>query len=174
MLSSDLNWLAGYLEGEGCFRIQLYHYKKRPNTTGAPTIIVQATDEDVISRAAVLMDCIYKENNRKTCAGKTVWSAAIYGEKALLLMKQLLPLMGIRRQKKIKEVIKIAENRPGIAKGEACSQTKLNWTIVKEIRQKAKNPYHGMQSELAKLYNVTQAAIHFIIKNKSWREEIKA
>ena len=46
MDSKDLYWLAGLLEGEGCFSS---HRK-----SGYPSIVLQSSDKDIVKRAALL------------------------------------------------------------------------------------------------------------------------
>jgi hypothetical protein len=45
MTESDLAWLAGLLEGEGCFHFTRTAY-----------VVISMTDEDIIERAASLMN----------------------------------------------------------------------------------------------------------------------
>src|ERR1700745_1969177 len=98
----DLAWLAGLLEGEGSFMMnrnikfgKLYYY---------PKVVVGMTDEDIIQRAASIFGTsVYmlpKIDNRKQA-----WRAQLGGAKAAVLMQLLLPQMGIRRSKKIQEIL---------------------------------------------------------------------
>lgn len=57
-----------------------------------------------------------------------------------------------------------------IQKGEDHPSNKLNWKIVKEIREKYKTGTYS-QSMLAKEYRVEQTNISFIVRNKTWLEE---
>jgi group I intron endonuclease len=53
----------------------------------------------------------------------------------------------------------------------AGSKTKLNWELVREIRQKYKDNYGILSTrDLAKLYNVDCSQISRIINNKTWKE----
>ena len=45
MKTKELHWLAGLLEGEGCFTFNTY----------SPVIMLAMTDEDEVRRAATLM-----------------------------------------------------------------------------------------------------------------------
>ena len=58
MTELDIAWLAGLLEGEGCFRINT---RKRDNGTinYYPQLILKMTDEDIIKRAGELMQASY-------------------------------------------------------------------------------------------------------------------
>lgn len=53
ILHLDLQWLAGLLEGEGCFQ-----YNGKPT----PSIVVQMTDKDVINKEQ------YHKNRSNTIA----------------------------------------------------------------------------------------------------------
>jgi|HubBroStandDraft_6_1064221.scaffolds.fasta_scaffold00134_6 hypothetical protein len=99
---NELCWLAGLLEGEGCFHAQPQGRKRTPNLL----IQVAMTDRDVVEHVAKLFGC----NLRTPCKPrahqhKTVYSVGVCGIKALGWMMTLYPLMGARRQAKIREII---------------------------------------------------------------------
>jgi hypothetical protein len=100
--NNDLCWLAGILEGEGCFSYSC-----------SPGIKIGSTDKDIVDRVA-------KYFNRKSRGGykykvnkKPVYYTEIWGIAAIEWMKRLYPLMGIRRKQKIKENIIRFKNSPG-------------------------------------------------------------
>ena len=101
----DVTWLAGWLEGEGCFRFGC-------NT---PSITATSTDLDVMRKVAgILGGNIY---DRKTPPPrKPSWSTHVGGGWAAGWMMTLLPLMGERRQQKIKDVLSAWRGLPGFAK----------------------------------------------------------
>ncbi len=90
-------WLAGLLEGEGCF------------TAGAgwPKIALQMTDYDVVARAAKLFGCgvSTKAPEKALTPRKTVYATIISGAAAIDWMRALQPYMGERRQARINEHI---------------------------------------------------------------------
>ena len=89
-----LAWLAGILEGEGCFKMD-----------PRPRIAVAMTDEDIIERVATLFSSSYTKWNVKTKGGKSVWQTTIGRRKDLPeLLTRLYPYMGKRRQEKIDEL----------------------------------------------------------------------
>jgi hypothetical protein len=98
----ELYWLAGLLEGEGCFSARL--------NGGFRDILVtvQMTDRDVVEKVQRLTGIGTvgvkrdKRPNRKTLYE---WYAT--GANAYQLMQRLLPLMGERRAAKITELIQI-------------------------------------------------------------------
>jgi hypothetical protein len=128
----DVIWLAGLLEGEGCFNI-------RPDKNNQVRVSIEMTDRDIIERAAKLFgsnvsqraprvlgtcnqcgqsaqDCIvaqdyaegtktYKEAERYFSVTKRSYQTAIYGDRARNLMRLVYPFMGQRRAAKIEECL---------------------------------------------------------------------
>lgn len=95
----DLGWLAGFLEGEGCFFM---------SPTKSPGIKVCSTDLDVLQRAAALMErpvCGPYQDKR---GNKPRWEVNLYGAPCLKVMEMLLPHMGVRRSHTILGVIEKA------------------------------------------------------------------
>lgn len=98
MRVKDIAWLAGYLDGEGCFCNtwgRTWHY---------PKITVETTDQDSIARVAKLFGnavCGPKSHgpHRKT------WYTATTGKPAIAWMLTLYPLMSLRRKAKITELV---------------------------------------------------------------------
>lgn len=52
--AKDIYWLAGLLEGEGCFTVRRYEGRQ---TGGLPVINLWMTDLDVIKRASTILRC---------------------------------------------------------------------------------------------------------------------
>lgn len=104
MADKDLYWLAGLLEGEGCFAVR----SKGHN----PIIQLIMTDLDVVIRAAEIMGS-YKvvKNKQDSRGGKPLYRTILYGQRCLEIMKLVLPLMGNRRSEKIKECIDCFESK---------------------------------------------------------------
>lgn len=94
MILKDVYWLAGLLEGEGCFSTSRF----------CPIIALSMTDEDVVSRATKLLGASY---GRHICKKprKDCFQVHLYGDKAIAWMMTLYPLMGKRRQERIREII---------------------------------------------------------------------
>lgn len=92
-----MSWLAALLDGEGSF------FKGKKN--GLVRIECQMTDEDLIARAARLMGVGY--GKRKPIPGrKAVYRLALAGPRAEIVMRELAPLMGARRQQQIRDALK--------------------------------------------------------------------
>ena len=93
----DIAWLAGLLEGEGCFR----------SVGNCPTIKLSMTDRDTVVRAAGLLGLTHIATViHKNPTYKDAWVIAANGRTAAGWMMTIWPLMGARRQEKITEMLK--------------------------------------------------------------------
>lgn len=92
----EVMWLAGLIEGDGCFCI---------GKGKTPRLSIQMTDQDVITKAAKMLESSVWTSGRLTKAGKTVWSCGASGLKAIEWMRILKPYMGIRRQGQIVKIV---------------------------------------------------------------------
>lgn len=97
-------WLAGILEGEGCF------INRRMNTTAFVGIQLGMNDEDVVAQAADLMHSSVKEKRDKRPNHKNGFVAANSGITALTTMLAIYPHMGQRRREKIKACLEFWEH----------------------------------------------------------------
>jgi len=100
----DIYWLAGLLEGEGCFSCS--------DNNGYPCPVVQVamSDEDIIQRAAAILGGGGKVRVRLNPKGTFEHKKPIYvfrttGQEAIEWMFTLYSLMGERRRAKIEEII---------------------------------------------------------------------
>jgi hypothetical protein len=101
-------WMAGYLEGEVSFG-QIYAVKR----DSSPFLEVNSSDEDVI----LLLQALWRihfgvEVNvhirpPRQDGYKAQYHVAAYGVKARAILKEVLPLMGSRRQARIREVLNL-------------------------------------------------------------------
>jgi hypothetical protein len=98
MTTTQIAWLAGLLEGEGCFRF---------GGRSSPVIQLQMTDVDVIKRVARSLGVEAKPQPARAgrFGDKVIWRLDIYGDKATEIMRLILPYMGERRTTKIQEVL---------------------------------------------------------------------
>jgi hypothetical protein len=92
---ADLVWLAGLLEGEGCFDLHRGRY---------PRIRLGMTDRDVVERAADLMETRVRIALHPAPI-QASWHTETSGTNAVRLMRLLLPHMGTRRSAKIATVL---------------------------------------------------------------------
>ena len=93
----ELSWVAGLLEGEGCFRA----LKSVRNIS----VACQMTDLDVLRRLQYVVGGLingpYQTPGRRP---RSTWQ--VRGAQARVLMAQLLPQMGLRRSKRIKQLMR--------------------------------------------------------------------
>lgn len=114
MSHSDRAWLAGLLEGEGCFGV----YGRKRAARGRepwielfPTIRLRMTDEDIVARVAYFFSAPYtrcpsdKIRPGFPCSKKDRFDTELTGHRALTLMRKLRPWMGRRRGTRIDEIL---------------------------------------------------------------------
>lgn len=129
---------------------------------------VQATDEDVVARAAGIMGCACITTGRLTVAGKHVYTAEVCGKKAVAVMHAIAPHMGARRLAKITDVLSAAASRPGRpARGTEQPNAKLNEERVIGIRQLSADGVR--QVEIARRMDISQALVSLVIRGRAWR-----
>jgi hypothetical protein len=121
----ELAWLAGLLEGEGTFMVVNCHTK---NLAGRvyryPCITVNMTDRDVIERVALLFGGQKVHSIKPRPQRLPAFRAVVTGEPAAILMRCLLPFMGLRRRRKIKECLVEWGSRPEANKARSLSMKK--------------------------------------------------
>lgn len=104
MKEHELHWVAGLLEGEGCFT------RKSNGTDKNILISCHMTDEDVLLRLQSIIggriNGPYSNGGTKKKPRKPRWGWFISGKAAYDMMKILRPLMGTRRQFRIDEIIR--------------------------------------------------------------------
>lgn len=91
---SDAAYLGGLLDGEGCFDAP----------RGNPRVRVAMTDLDVVLRAADLMGAKTHIGVDKRDGHADTLVAQITGDRAIEVMRAVLPWMGSRRSAKIAEI----------------------------------------------------------------------
>lgn len=114
MVSVELAWLAGLLEGEGCFKI---FQDTRPKLDGTRSwryaVYIKMTDLDVLERARDIggVGTICTANSpSKPEHYKPSWQWQVQrNTDALWLMRTILPYMGTRRSAKIHEILEHSE-----------------------------------------------------------------
>ncbi len=112
----EIAWLAGLLEGEGCFSYQC-----------SPGIRIGLTDKDIVERVANNLGHHIRGPYKYRINNKPVYYTEIWGSAAIGWMMTLYDFLGERRKQKIKEIIarwKIAKtkaHRLGTARNISCS-----------------------------------------------------
>ena len=99
----DIIWLAGLLEGEGCFRTM--------SGSTTPRIDLGMTDHDVVAKAHRTLG---EHGKVLKCIGvnKPVFKICLTGFHAAGWMMTLYPLLGGRRQKRIRSILKAWRKAP--------------------------------------------------------------
>jgi hypothetical protein len=106
MIRNELErgWVAGLLEGEGCF--SLHRVKQCGGVYVYPKVQLITTDEDVAVKAAAMLEVTYGNGNKPTLPHhKPRFLVNANGEKAIEIMLTVRDLMGIRRKAKIDEIL---------------------------------------------------------------------
>lgn len=172
MNKEDVIWLAGYLEGEGCFGA--YAAYRRPRSK-RPMIQVAATDEDVVLKVSALFgQKLYKRKSR-SANRKQVFYTMCQGDKAVEVMTAILPYMGARRTQKIKEVLEVARLRPGSPSGELQGRARFTNEQAYAIRAEYhQDPRRGRAAELARKYCVPLMVILPLVRNQTYRDADQA
>lgn len=100
-MSPTIEWVAGLLEGEGCFTIHRHPRK-------APVVELSMTDRDAVERVAeffshgnITTDVSHDRSTRR----KRRWRWSLYGKRAAAAMYQLYPHLCERRRARIVEVL---------------------------------------------------------------------
>ena len=104
----DLYWLAGLLEGEGCFGTTVNHKRYKGEEYGIyryPEISLGMTDGDIVDRVAELFETKVWIQKPRSDKHQTVYRTALTGSRAKALMEKLYPLMGERRSRKIQQIL---------------------------------------------------------------------
>jgi hypothetical protein len=100
--AKDIYWAAGLIEGEGCFCAQ--------HGTN-PEIRVKMCDQDIIERLHTLLGSpqkIYTYTPKGKPTYKPMYCSTTIGHRAVSWMMMVYPIMGRRRQAKIRELLQIA------------------------------------------------------------------
>lgn len=109
MTPAEIGWLAGLLEGEGCFSLSQdreYIY---------PVVRLQMTDEDVVRQAAFFMQTPV-HGPRTNGRWKPVFSTTAWHARAVGVMYTVYTFMCSRRKAKIVDLIsrwKVEPSRKG-------------------------------------------------------------
>jgi LAGLIDADG endonuclease len=108
MDNKEFAWVAGFLEGEGCFTV-LKCNNKRFGLYQYPRVTCASTDLDALQRLQKYSGIGGISNPRQRGKDKPRWEwAASKSGQAVGLMKALYPYMGQRRRERIGEVLDIA------------------------------------------------------------------
>jgi DNA-binding Lrp family transcriptional regulator len=113
MTDFELGWVAGILEGEGCFFVTTRRTAKYGPYVYAR--VTGMTDRDVLERLRKVtgVGVLERVRARKDPRHKPIWQWIVSrNQEAIELMVAVYPHMGTRRQAKIREVLAQVEKRP--------------------------------------------------------------
>lgn len=108
---SDLHWLAGLLEGEGCFGMTKQVSRNGDRVYMQPRIVLGMTDRDIVDRAHRMLgkDPRMNQNNvfvlPPTDKNKAKYIISLGGPRAIAWMMTLYSLMGTRRRARIRGLL---------------------------------------------------------------------
>jgi hypothetical protein len=101
-------WLAGYVEGEGYFSLHAYPERR---TKFRPQVETDSTDLDVIERVQRMWLTCY-DTDAKIYAhkpsgknAKMAYRISVQNDQARTIIRDLYPLLGERRQAKIRDIL---------------------------------------------------------------------
>ena len=148
--SLALLWLAGLLEAEGSF------LAPPPSAPNAPMIACRTTDRDIAERVATAFGVAVVSNPKRV--HRTEYATTVKGARAVRLMAELFPLLGLRRQGAVEAAV--AAYRPPVRK--------LSVEAASEIKRRRAG---GLSvSVLARQFGVTRQTIHAVLAGRIHRE----
>lgn len=103
---ADRGWVAGLIEGEGCFTFNKQFKAKTGLTYHYPKFQLKMVDFDVVRKLADLLDIesIYI-NNPSGSQKQKQYAVMAHGDLAIEIMLTIRDLMGDRRRQKIDEIL---------------------------------------------------------------------
>lgn len=106
MTENELHWLAGLIEGEGCFSMKKRNsHRKDGAKKMVGSLQINMTDRDVLERAGSLLGArVTGPYKNGTKGEKDFYSVRLEGDKAMQAMTLLKALMGERRRARIEEI----------------------------------------------------------------------
>lgn len=108
--AKKIAWLAGFLEGEGCFGFCNGTVSKKSKVIAryGIRIDVSSTDLDVVTHAASLLGTAVHRRKQQQPHHKIQWRTQLVDrDKAAAWLMTLYPLMGSRRQARFKELLAV-------------------------------------------------------------------
>ena len=148
-------WLAGLIEGDGCFHL---------TKSGRPIIFIEMTDKDVIDRVGNLWNSLVYVNKPEKSHYKPSYRSSVFNNKAKAFMIALKPYMSSRRQNKIAEIIQTCNENYKPKRAINCLET------IEKIKLENKTI---SCRRLAPKYGVSHETIRWIVRGKHLDESQK-
>jgi len=103
---NDIYWMAGLIEGEGCFTFAINGAPYKGKKYMTSQITIKMTDKDIVERAAKLLGvtCV-KIGKMEYSYYKQAYKCRAVGPRARGWMMTIYPLMSRRRKDKIREIL---------------------------------------------------------------------
>lgn len=105
----DIYWMAGLFDGEGSISIKKRTNGKSDKMYTYVQLDLQSSDEDIVERLLRISQIgAIHEIKRKTSTGKTMYGWNVGRKKDVIrFLTAIYPIMSLRRQAKIKEVVEL-------------------------------------------------------------------
>ena len=171
----DISWVAGVIEGDGCFV-----YQKDKNR---PLIEIKMTDLDIIERIGGFWGNkkIYIEKSKKNY--QTIYVTRIGGSRAIGFMKALYCFMGSRRKSKINNILSSYETFQAKILKPCQKFHRVKSEIVedkktmsyRELAKKYKSNHETMRKVLLNLYKSSlfeDNCLNVVIQNEDEKNEV--
>ena len=101
----DIAWLAGLYEGEGWFGGAISKGVRYKKPYWYPCIRIVSTDQDIMKRVSILIDRPVNGPYMAKKSTKPYWQVTTVCSRAIGLAMMLYPLLGNRRQARVRELI---------------------------------------------------------------------
>lgn len=119
MTPKETAWVAGLLEGEGCFSIRANKYL---------SVSCMMTDEDVIEKLKTIVAGGNISLRKPEANRKQVYAWNLYRrEEVVSLITKLRPHMSLRRGERIDEMLLCAKENPLLRENRECGTIKSFW-----------------------------------------------
>jgi hypothetical protein len=160
----DLLWLAGLVEGEG----SIAAYREKDKTYWVPRIQLAMVDQDVVERAANLMNVSFHHVHPPSfvrAGAQAQWRLGLRGKRAVSLMMALYPHLGGRRREQIETSYAKWKTNRGVSRGVNHYKSTLNEEQVRGIRR-----LFGIETQqrIAYRFGVSRSTVNSIACGKSW------
>jgi len=115
---TDVAWLAGILDGEGCLQ---FHKATNPRKPSRPMysarMCVNMYDEAAITKAAAIIGVLPKKGKQRSKRGLARWEVWVWGERLESILWEVLPYLTTKRPQALLLLEARAQCPPSSQKG---------------------------------------------------------